>query len=119
MESYFNAMGADEDFAEFYTTDVRLIMPESGREVHGRRAVRDYLIAIHAKMFDHQRREFVLADGYAYLEGDCVDRPGGTGLRFAYCLVYDLDGDRIQEMRSYGSTPRLMTEAETARFLTS
>jgi len=52
-----------------------------------------------------------VADRHAYLEGDCVDQLGGTEPRYAYCLVYELDDDRIRDMRCYGSIARLMAEA--------
>lgn len=115
MDSYFKTMGAGEDFSKFYTADVRWIMLESGQEIHRPSAVRDYILALHGKMFDHQQRELVVADGHAYLEGDCVDQPGGTEPRFVYCLVYDLDDDRIRDMRCYGSIARLMTKADAAQ----
>jgi SnoaL-like domain len=111
MESYFNTMGAGEDFSKFYTADVRWIMVDSGQEVHGPSEVRDYILALHSKMFGHQQRNLVVSDGHAYLEGDCVDQPGETQPRYVYCLVYDLDDDRISDMRCYGSIARLMTES--------
>jgi hypothetical protein len=114
IDSYFNAMGAGEDFSKFYTADVRWIMFDSGQEVRGPSEVRDYILALHSKMFGHHQRELVVADGHAYLEGDCVDQPGGTEAPYVYCLVYDLDDDRIRDMRCYGSIARLMTEAEAA-----
>jgi hypothetical protein len=110
MDSYFQAMGAGDDFATFYTADVRWIMIDSGQEVRGPAGVRDYVLALHSKMFGHQQRQLVVADGHAYLEGDCVDQPAATGPRYVYCLVYDLAGDRISDMRCYGSIARLMAD---------
>ncbi|WP_433303630.1 nuclear transport factor 2 family protein [Actinoplanes sp. CA-030573] len=108
MSDYFHAMGDGADFAAFYTGDVRWVMIETGREAHGPAAVRNFVLALHGRMYDHRQRELVLADGHAYLEGDCTDRPGATEPRFVYCLVYDLAGDRIADMRCYGSIARLM-----------
>jgi SnoaL-like domain len=117
IKSYFSVMDADEDFSMFYTGDVRWIMLESGQDVRGPSEVRDYILALHSKMFDHRQRRLVVADGHAYLEGDCVAQPGGTGRpRLVYCLVYDLDGDRIRDMRCYGSIAQLMTGTEAAQF---
>jgi hypothetical protein len=112
MNSYFSAMGAGDDFSKFYTSDVRWIMTDTGQEVRGPSAVRDYILALHGRMFGHQQRQLVVADGYAYLEGDCVDQPNVTDPRYLYCLVYELDGDRITDMRCYGSLARLMTDAD-------
>lgn len=108
MGDYFRAMGDDADFAAYYTEDVRWIMIETGREAHGPEAVRDFVLTLHGRMADHRQRELVLADGHAYLEGDCTDRADAAGARYVYCLVYDLAGDRIADMRCYGSIARLM-----------
>jgi hypothetical protein len=115
MDSYFNAMGAGNDFSKFYTADVRWIMIDSGQEVRGPAVVRDYVLALHGRMFGHQQRQLVVADGHAYLEGECVNQPDVTEPRYVYCLVYDLDGDRIRDMRCYGSIARLTTEYQAAQ----
>jgi hypothetical protein len=112
MDGYFQAMGRGEDFAEFYTADVRWIMTDSAQEVHGPSAVRDYVLALHGKMFGHRQRPLVVADGTAYLEGDCVDQPDVGGPRYVYCLAYELDGDRIRDMRCYGSIAGLMASTQ-------
>jgi SnoaL-like domain len=111
MKSYFTAMGVGEDFSRFYTGDVRWIMVDSGQQMRGPSEVRDYILALHSKMFDHRQRGLVVSDGHAYLEGDCVDQPDETEPRYVYCLVYDLEGDQISDMRCYGSIAWLMTEA--------
>lgn len=115
MDGYFNAMGRGEDFSKFYTADVTWIMMDSGQQVHGPSAVSDYVSALHGRMFGHRQRRLVVADGHAYLEGDCVDQPDVTEPRYVYCLVYDLDGDRIEDMRCYGSIARLMTDGQPGR----
>ena len=112
MDSYFKAMGAGDDFSTFYTADVRWLMADSGQEVRGPAVVRDYVVALHGRMFGHRQRQLVVADGYAYLEGDCVDQPDMAEPRYVYCLVYEFDGDRIADMRCYGSIARLMTDAQ-------
>jgi hypothetical protein len=114
MDRYFGAMGRGDDFSEFYTADVTWIMMESGQEVRGSAAVRDYILALHSKMFPGQQRELAVSDSHACLEGDCVDAPDGTVPRYDYCLVYDLEADRIMAMRCYGSIARLMPAAEAA-----
>lgn len=108
LDRYFNAMGNDRDFSEFYTEDVTWVMVDSGQEARGPTAVRDYILELHSKMFDHQQRDLDVSDGHAYLEGSAVDEPGGTGPRFTYCLVYDFDTERISAMRCYGTLATLM-----------
>lgn len=108
LDLYFNAMGNDRDFSEFYTDDVSWVMVDSGQEVHGPTAVRDYILELHSKMFDHEQRDLDVSDGHAYLEGSAVAEPGGTGPRFTYCLVYDFDAERISATRCYGTLANLM-----------
>jgi SnoaL-like protein len=112
MDSYFSAMGRGDDFSIFFTADVAWIMMESGQEVRGPAAVRDYILALHGKMFGHRQRQLAVSNRHAYLEGDCVDTPDGTVPRYDYCLVYDLEADRISAMRCYGSIAELMPPAE-------
>jgi hypothetical protein len=114
MDGYFNAMGAGDDFSRCYTADVSWIMIESGQEIRGPSPVRDYILALHGKMFGHRQRPLAVSDGHAYLEGDCVDAPDRTEPRYTYCLVYELEDDRIRAMRCYGSIARLMTRADAA-----
>ena len=113
MDRYFGAMGRGDDFSTFFTADVTWIMMESGQEVRGPAAVRDYILTLHSKMFGHQQRGLAVSDSHAYLEGDCLDVPEGSVARYDYCLVYDL-GDRITAMRCYGSIARLMPQADAA-----
>jgi SnoaL-like domain len=114
MDRYFGAMGRHDDFSTFFTADVTWTMMESGQEVRGPAAVRDYIHVLHSKMFEHQQRALAVSDGHAYLEGDCVDAPDATVPRYDYCLVYDLEADQITAMRCYGSIARLMPQAEAA-----
>jgi hypothetical protein len=114
MDRYFGAMGRGDDFSTFFTADVTWIMMESGQEVCGPAAVRDYILALNSEMFGHQQRALAVSDNHAYLEGDCVDVPDGTVPRYDYCLVYDLEADRITAMRCYGSIARLMPQADAA-----
>ena len=114
MDRYFDAMGRGDDFSTFFAPEVTWIMMESGQEVRGPAAVRDYILVLHGKMFGHQQRALAVSDGHAYLEGDCVGVSDGTGPRYDYCLVYDLGVDRITAMRCYGAIARLMAQAKAA-----
>ena len=109
FERYFAAMNADEDFSQSCTADVTWVMVDSGQEVRGAAAVRDYILDLHSKMRGGDQRPLVVADSHAMLEGDSVNRKDGQGPGLFYCLVYDLSGDRITAMRCYGTLSRLMT----------
>jgi hypothetical protein len=112
MDRYFAAMGAEEDFSKFFDEDVTWLMVDSGQEVRGAGPVRDYIVELHSRMLSGDQSELVLADGHAFLEGSRVnaDHDGGPGL--AFCLVYDIRGDRISAMRCYGTLARLMPGEE-------
>jgi hypothetical protein len=114
MDRYFGAMGRDDDFSTFFTADVTWTMMESGQQVRGPVAVRDYILTLHGKMFGHRQRELAVSDSHAYLEGDCLDAPEGSETRYDYCLVYDLEEDRITAMRCYGSIARMMSPVDGA-----
>lgn len=108
MERYFSAMGADEDFSRFFAADVTWLMVDSGDEVRGPGHVRDYLLRLHSRMESGDQRPLVVTDAHAFLEGDRVNAGAGDGTGLAYCLVYDVSGDRISAMRCYGTIARLM-----------
>ena len=107
MERYFQLMSSGEDFSELYTADVRWLMADTGQEVRGPTAVRDYLNDLHSKMLSGQQRDLVIADDQAFLEGDAVNGDASnSGL--SYCIVYDLSDARIADMRCYGTLANLM-----------
>ena len=107
MERYFQLMNSGGDFSELYTADVRWLMADTGQEIRGPTAVRDYLNELHDKMLSGEQRDLVIADEHAYLEGDAVNADGSKpGL--SYCIVYDLSNGLIADMRCYGTIATLM-----------
>jgi len=112
LDRYFAAMGAEQDFSEFFDRDVTWVMVDSGDEVRGAAAVRDYILELHRRMQDGDQRELVVADGHAFLEGSSVNAGSGTGPGLAFCLVYDISDDHISAMRCYGTLARLMHDGD-------
>jgi hypothetical protein len=112
LDRYFAAMGAEKDFSEFFDSDVTWVMVDSGHEVRGAAAVRDYLLELHRRMLDGDQRELVVADGHAFLEGSSVNARSGTGPGLAFCLVYDINDGHISAMRCYGTLARLMHDGD-------
>ena len=102
LDRYFGLMGRDEDFAECFTADVTWVIADTGEVIEGPDAVRDYIIALHARMADTQGRKSVVGDGYVYLEGDCAATVPSSGRRISYCIAYDMSDDLIAAMRCYG-----------------
>ena len=84
----------------------------SGQELHGREPVRDFLSWMPTRAFDaHPKvKTLVVGDGQAALEADFVGTHTGeflgipaTGksVQVPYCVVYDLQGDKITALRAY------------------
>jgi hypothetical protein len=115
IDRYFDVMGAQGDFSQFYVDDVSWTTVDADSEIRGAVAVRDYIIALHAQMSDTHTRSIVVSDGAAYLEGDCPDADKGKPHRIAYCVAYDITGDRITAMRCYGSFGAMTTRIYPAR----
>ena len=69
IDSYFQAMGAEEDFSRFYDDEVTWLMVDSGQEVQGPGPVRDYILELHNRMLTGQQRALVVTDEHAFLEG--------------------------------------------------
>jgi hypothetical protein len=107
MDGYFKRMGASEDFSDCYTADVTWTTFDDGSQVHGAGPVREYLVALHGNMVDARTRRLIFADSAAYLEGDCADSGTGGANRLAYCVAYDVTGDKISAMRCYGAIAHL------------
>jgi hypothetical protein len=112
MDRYFAAMNAEEDFSEFFEEGVTWLMVDSGQEVRGPEAVRNYIMELHSRMLSGDQGELVLADGHAFLEGNGVNAAENGGPGLSYCLVYDLRDDRISAMRCYGNLAHLMPAVE-------
>jgi hypothetical protein len=114
IDRYFEVMGAGGDFSQFYVDEVTWTMLDAGAEIRGAAAVRDYVIALHAQMSDVHTRRIVVSDNAAYLEGDCVNAQDKGAPRIAYCVVYDVTGDRITAMRCYGTFGAIINQIQSA-----
>ena len=107
MDRYFKRMGAGEDFSDCYTWDVTWTTFDDGSHVQGPSQVRKYLLALHENMVDARTRRLIFAESAAYLEGDCAAASTGGINRIAYCVAYDVTGDKISAMRCYGAIAHL------------
>ena len=112
MRSYLDALVARGDFADYYTDEVTWTTVGTDQELQGRQSVREFLIWMHTQAFDaHPKvKTLVVGDGQAALEADFVGTHTGeflgipaTGksVQVPYCVVYDLQGDKITALRAY------------------
>jgi hypothetical protein len=114
IQRYFEVMGAEGDFSEFYVEGVTWVMVDTGFEVRGRSAVRHYVVALHSQMSDGHTRSIVVSDGAAYVEGDCINSQQTDAPRISYCVAFDLTDDRITAMRCYGNFGAMTAQIEPA-----
>ena len=112
MRSYLDAFLARGNFAEYYTDEVTWTTVGADQELQGRQPVRDFLIWMHTQAFDaHPKvKTLVVGDGQAALEADFVGTHTGeflgipaTGksVQVPYCVVYDLQDDKLAALRAY------------------
>jgi steroid delta-isomerase-like uncharacterized protein len=112
MRSYLEAFLARGDFADYYTDDVTWTTVGTGQELQDRQPVRAFLMWMHTQAFDaHPKvKTLVIGDGQAALEADFVGThtgeflgipPTGKSVQIPYCVVYDLQDDKITALRAY------------------
>jgi steroid delta-isomerase-like uncharacterized protein len=121
LREYGEALLSRGDFSRFFTDDVVWTTMETGDVIRGREAVRDYIVAMHTTLFDARPviRNTAVGDTFALLEADFVGKHVGTvgdvpatgkEVDVSYCVVYDIDGDRIRALRAYLPMAALMQQ---------
>jgi ketosteroid isomerase-like protein len=112
LRDYLDALLGGGDFAAFFSEDILWTTMETGEEIKGREAVRDFIIALHSQLFEAapEVRSLVVGDGIASLEATFVGKhvadfagvpPTGAQVRLPYAMTYDVDGGSITALRAY------------------
>src|SRR3954454_21574104 len=112
FREYAEALLSRGDFARFFSDDVLWTTMETGQEIRGREAVRDYIVALHTVIFDARPifRGTLAGDGVALLEADFVGRhigemaavaPTWKDVKLPYSVVYAIQGEQISALRAY------------------
>ena len=112
VRQYLDALLTGGDFAAFFADEVLWTTMETGDQIRGREAVRDFIIALHSQLFDASPElvstEF--ADGVAGLEAVFVGThtaefagvpATGAAVRLPYSMFYDISGGKIVALRAY------------------
>jgi len=113
LRDYLAALLNGGDFASFFSDDIVWTTMETGDEVRGREAVRDFILAMHTQLFDAspEVRNVASGDGVAALEAVFVGKHTAE-FRLPYTVFYDVDGDRITALRAYFPMSALIHELQ-------
>jgi steroid delta-isomerase-like uncharacterized protein len=112
MRSYLDALVARGNFADYFTDDVTWTTIGTEQTMRGREPVRAFLTWMHTQAFDASPKvkTLVVGDGQAALEADFVGThtgeflgmpASGKSVQVPYCVVYDLQHDKIAALRAY------------------
>lgn len=126
MNSYLSALVERGDFGQFFSEDVVWTTMENGQEIRGRQAVRDFIIALHAELFDArpELRSVAIADGTAGLEAIFIGThiaefagvpATGAEVRVPYSVFYDVSDRGITALRAYMPLRQMIADLEAAR----
>ncbi|MET1059263.1 MAG: nuclear transport factor 2 family protein [Nocardioides sp.] len=125
LRDYLDTLLGGGDFASFFSEDVLWTTMETGDQIRGRDAVRDFIVALHTQLFDASPELHGLAvtDGTASLEASFVGKhvaefggvpATGTEVRMPYAMFYDVDGGRITAVRAYFPVAALVQTLQAA-----
>lgn len=126
MDGYMDALVNGGDFGQYLAEDVRWTTVETGDEVRGRDAVRDYIVGLHTQALDAhpEVKNLVVGDGGAFLEADLVGTHTGefagipaTGarVRVPYAVAYDLSLEGITALRAYIPVMQMIDQLRAAQ----
>jgi steroid delta-isomerase-like uncharacterized protein len=112
IRQYLSALLEGRDFASFFTEDVRWTTMETGEQIQGRNAVRDFIVGLHSQHFDATPElvNVIFDDGVAGLEAVFVGThtaefagipASGAAVRLPYSVFYDVTDGKIAALRAY------------------
>ena len=125
IREYLNALLNGGDFASYFADDVLWTTMETGDQIRGRAAVRDFITALHSQLFDASPElgNVAVSDGLAGLEAVFVGThiaefagvsATGTTVRHPYSVFYDVSGGKIVALRAYFPIAALVQQLRDA-----
>jgi len=125
IREYLNALLNGGDFASYFADDVVWTTMETGDQIRGREAVRDFIVALHSQLFDASPElvNLTVADGVVGLEalfiGTHIAEFAGvpatsTAVRLPYSVFYDLVGGKLISLRAYFPITALVQQLSDA-----
>ena len=125
IRQYVSALLSGGDFASFFADEVLWTTMETGDQIRGRDAVRDFIIALHSQLFDASPElvSSTFSDGVAGLEavfvGTHVAEFAGVpatnaAVRLPYSMFYDVSRGKIVALRAYFPITALVQQLREA-----
>ena len=125
IRDYLDALLTGGDFAAFFADDVVWTTMETGEEIRGRQAVKDFIVALHSQWFQAspELRNVTAADGVAAIEAvfagthtaEFAGIPAtGATVRLPYAVSYDVTAGKIQALRAYFPVLALIQQLKDA-----
>src|SRR4051794_32021467 len=112
IQGYLNALLSGGDFASYFSDEVVWTTMETGDQIKGREAVRDFIVALHTQWFQAspELKSVAYADGSAGLEAvfaathsdEFAGIPAtGKQVRLPYSVFYEVADERITALHAY------------------
>jgi steroid delta-isomerase-like uncharacterized protein len=125
IRDYLDTLLNGGDFAAFFADDVGWTTMETGEEIRGRQAVKDFIVALHSQWFQArpELRNVTAADGVAAIEAvfagthiaEFAGVPAtGATVRLPYAVSYDITAGKIQALRAYFPVLALIQQLKDA-----
>ena len=125
VRQYLDALLTGGDFAAFFADEVLWTTMETGEQIRGREAVKDFIIALHTQLFDAspELASTEYADGVAGLEAVFVGThtaefagvpATGATVRLPYSMFYDISDGKIIALRAYFPITALLHQLREA-----
>jgi steroid delta-isomerase-like uncharacterized protein len=121
MQAYLDALVARGNFDAYLADDATFEVMGYDQKVHGRDAVRDFIVWMHTQAFDARPKvkAVIVGDNQAALEADFIGThtgefvgvaAGGRSVNVPYSVIYDVEGDKITALRAYMSMEQFVQQ---------
>jgi steroid delta-isomerase-like uncharacterized protein len=125
IQQYLDALLNGGDFAAFFDADVVWTTMETGDEIRGPEAVRDFIVGLHTEWFQAtpEVKHVTVSDGVAGLEAVFVAThvaefagvpASNAQVRMPYSVFYDISADKITALRAYFPVSALIAQLQEA-----
>ncbi len=125
IRAYLDDLLTGGDFAAFFDDEIVWTTMETGDQIRGREAVRDFIVALHTQWFQAapEVKTVTFTNGVAGLEAVFAAThtgefagipPTGMQVRLPYACVYDVVNEKITALRAYFPILALIQQLQSA-----